>query len=117
MLMVAVIALASCKARSELPIGEECTEDKQCAEGLYCQPGVGTGRSCLKPCGASTPDQIGENPYGTSCPKGWSCSAVMKYSLEQKDGTEMAAWGGLRDHAVCVPDGWTPPPKPTAGRD
>ncbi len=105
--MVAVIALASCKARSDLPIGEECTEDKQCANGLYCVEGLGKGMKCLKACGPPATGVM-DADEDTTCPKGWSCSATLARIYKDKDGTEKSAFGGLADRPMCVPDDWKP---------
>lgn len=102
-----VIAFTACKARSELPIGEDCTDDKQCLNGLYCVAGLGKTTKCLKACG---PTRVGnmDADEDTTCPKGWSCSATMAMTYKDKDGVEQSAFAGMGDRPMCVPDGWKP---------
>lgn len=107
MLVAGVIALASCKARSELPIGAGCTDDKECATGLYCAAGLGKGMKCLKACGPSKTGEMYADE-DTTCPKGWSCSATLARTYKDESGKEQPAFLGLTDRPACVPDGWTP---------
>ncbi|MGE0404029.1 MAG: hypothetical protein AB7T06_45400 [Kofleriaceae bacterium] len=106
-----VFALAACKARSQLPIGEECEDDKMCAEGLYCSAGLGKGKKCLKPCGPTAIEAQRDEPVDTSCPTGWSCSATLVNTYKDKNGDEHSSFNGWMDRAMCVPDGWTAEPR------
>lgn len=110
---MAMIALVACKQRSQLPIGEACTADKECDNGLYCVEGLGQGKKCLKACGASRVGEMYADEDST-CPAGWSCSATMVQMYKDKDGVEKRAYLGLADRPMCVPEGWTPDREPPA---
>lgn len=109
--LLVVLAFA-CKSPGSKGLDEACESDKFCADGLVCTDGFRSHKVCMQPCGKSAMESSTMQPEaeGGSCPKGWTCSAIVEQRLVDKHTGEHrgSAFGGLADRPMCVPEGWKP---------
>jgi hypothetical protein len=111
-LVVALVATSACKRYVEPgAIGEECKQDRDCADALVCTKGIHAEQECMKPCGPTAMQASAPSPYDDpdqTCPAGWECKATLVYEYVDGHGQRQSSAGGLRDQRVCIPIGWRP---------